>query len=473
VSLRTPLSIRASFFLLSVCFFPAFAQKRAVSPAKKPAQSAQSVPDSKQYPITELTTTGSERYDAEDILKASGLKADKSVAVSLDAVKDAAQKLVDSGAFAEINYKHTAALGGMKVEFAVGDKDDDQFIKCDFANIVWLPEKDLLIELHDRVPLFNGTVPRSGTLTSDVAQALQTLLKERGVSANVETEHEDAINGDPATELMTYRVADVEIKIAKIELAGASPEMQTEAENTAKQITGLIYNRATVKRFIDRNLRNVYLKLGYLRATFATPETTVLPDSAGNKTSIAINIPVIEGRIYKAGGLRWTGNRAMLSESLSPYLHLTQGTIVDGVQLAKDVNKLRTHYASLGYLRMTLTPRPSYDDNAGIVNYEMPIKEGDLFSMGKFDVEGVTPASAEKIRLAWQLREGEPFDPAYLSDFFKKFRMPPNTGYLVDEVAGERPNSVDVTVIFCAPNDPCKPKNENHLYTPPASEEDK
>jgi outer membrane protein assembly factor BamA len=238
-------------------------------------------------------------------------------------------------------------------------------------------------------------------------------------------------------------------------------------------ITGLIYNRATVKRFIDRNLHNVYLKHGYLRASFAEPVINVLPDSSGSTTNIALTIPVTEGRVYKAGGVRWTGNRAMTSESLMPYLHLKQGTVVDGAQLKKDIDGLRTHYASLGYLHMTLVPRPSFDDNAGIVNYEMPVKEGDLFSMGKFDVEGLSPGSAEKIRQAWQLREGEPFDPTYVAEFFKKFRMPPNTGYLVDELEGERPKSVDITVIFCAPNDPCKAKNENHLYTPPVPDEEK
>src|SRR5207248_8486875 len=120
----------------------------------------------------------------------------------------------------------------------VGDKDDDQFVKCDFANIVWLPEKELLIELHDRVPLFNGTVPRDGTLADDVAKALQALLKEHGVSANVANEHQDPVNGDAATELVTYRVSDVDIRIAKVELAGASPAMQAEADAAAKQISG-------------------------------------------------------------------------------------------------------------------------------------------------------------------------------------------------------------------------------------------
>jgi outer membrane protein assembly factor BamA len=390
----------------------------------------------------------------------------------LDDVKVAAQKLIDSGVFTEVNFKHTAAPGGMKVEFTVADKDDNQFMKCDFANIVWLGEQELLIELHDRLPLFNGTVPRDGALTGEVAKALQEVLKEHGVTANVATEHQDPVNGEASTETMTYRVADIDIRIAKVELSGASEAMQAEGDVASKQIIGLVYNRATVKRFIERNLRNVFLRRGRLRAAFGAPEVKALSESGG-VTNVALTIPVTEGPVYKAGAVRWTGNKKMSPESLNPYLHLTRGTILDGAQLAKDIEKLRYHYATLGYLRMTLTPRPVFDDNAAIVNYEMPIHEGDLFSMGKFDVEGLQPASAEKVRLAWKLREGDSFDPSYIKDFFAKFRMPANTEYIIDEVEGETPKSVDVTVIFCVPGAPCKPKNENRLYTPPAEDEGK
>lgn len=466
------MSSRILFLVLLLCASSLVAQKRPAAPLRKPQQSA-APGQAGRYPIIELTTTGSERFDAEDILKSTGLKKDKTIETPLDDVKAAAQRLVDSGAFAQVSYRHMATPGGMKVEFELGDKDDDQFVKCDFANIVWLPENDLLVELHDRVPLFNGTVPRDGTLADDVEKALQALLKERGVSATVADEHVDAINSDPATEVMAYRVADIDIKVAKVELTGASAEMQAEAQATSKQITGLIYNRTTVKRFIDHNLQNVYLKHGYLKAKFGERQITELPDSAGSTTNIAINIPVTEGGIYKWGGLRWTGNKAMLADSLTPYLHFDPGKVIDGVQLSKDVDKLRAHYASLGYLHMTLTPRPSFDDAASIANFDMPIKEGDLFSMGKFDVEGLDKGSAERMRQSWQLREGEPFDPAYLKEFFKKFRMPENSAYLVDEVEGERPKSVDVTIVFCAPKDPCKPKNETRLYTPPPSEEEK
>src|ERR1700704_4124736 len=101
---------------------------------------ATALADAQQYPLVKLSATGSERYLSEDILRSTGLSEDKTKEVPLAAVQAAAEKLNATGAFAEVKYKHTATPGGMKVQFELVDKDDDQFVPCNFDNIVWLPE---------------------------------------------------------------------------------------------------------------------------------------------------------------------------------------------------------------------------------------------------------------------------------------------------------------------------------------------
>jgi outer membrane protein assembly factor BamA len=457
------------FSALLIFTAPAWAQRRTTTPSKRPAPAGKKEATDSQ--TVDILVSGSERYDEDDIIKASGLKKDKKVAPSVDEIRAAAQKLADSGAFAQVNYKHSASANGTKVEFIFADRDDDQFVACDFSNFVWLPEKELLMELHDRVPLFNGTVPHDGTLANEVADSLQILLKERGIDAAVTHEHEEPINDDSPSETMLYRVADVDIRIVKVELPEASPEMQSEASVAAKQITGQVYDRVAVKRFIDHNLRNIYLRHGYLKATFGAPDIKVLPEANRSAVNVSILVPVNAGHAYKAHDVRWSGNKAMLAESLDPYLHLLPGVTVDGVRLKEDVDWLRYHYAALGYLHMLLDVNPVFNDAAGWVDYQMAVKEGDLFEMGKFDVERMPSALAESLRHAWQLREGQPFDPSYLQMFVQKMKPPANSIYLVDESQGERPKSIDVTIILCGPSDPCKAKSDNRLYTPPKSDD--
>jgi outer membrane protein assembly factor BamA len=457
--------------LLGFLTSPLCAQKRSAPTPKKPGQSVHV--EGGQYSISEITVSGSERYDAEDVIKFTRLKSGKDTTVSLDEVKAAAQKLADSGAFSQVNYKHIAAPKGVKIEFTLGDIDDSHFIKCEFQNIAWFNERELLVELHERVPLFNGTVPRSGTLADDVGNALQALLHEHDLSAEVVVEHQDPVNGDRDTEAMAYRVANVDMKIAKVTLEGISQDMQPIAEAVSKRLSGSNYSQQILARFTSQNLRDVYLQHGYLRATFGPPRVKVLPGSTATSANVEVGIPVIEGQAYKAHDVRWSGNKAMSSEKLDGYLpFLIPGVTVDGLRLKRQLDFVRYQYAQLGYLHMLLSSKPVFNDVTGIVDYEMSVKEGDLFEMGKFEVQSPDKVFNEKVRLAWKLREGDPFDPKYLNNFLQNIKGPRNSAFLVDEAQGERPRSIDVTIIVCAASDPCKPNAENRLYTPPPGIED-
>ncbi|MCU1309664.1 MAG: hypothetical protein JWO20_789 [Candidatus Angelobacter sp.] len=419
--------------------------------------------NAQKYPIVKLTASGSERFPAEDILRSTGLTENRTTEVPLTAVQAAAQKLNASGAFAEVKYKHAATPGGMKVEFEFVDKDDDQFIPCDFENIVWLHEAELTEELHKLVPLFNGTVPRDGTLTQEVSAALQSVLKQKGVTSNVTASVQEPTNTG-TSEAVSFIAADVEVKVARVTTPGVSPALTAALDAEAKRLIGTTYNRSTLNKFAERNLRAVYVKRGYLRATFSTPTVEVLSNDAG-QTSIAAAIPVTEGPLYKFGLLRWSGNKVVPSEELNKMIHPAPGEMVDGAEFTKQANAVRTRYASLGYMHMLLTPNPTYNDAAGTVSYELVVNEGDLFAMGKFEIEGLQPASEQAVRQAWKLREGDPFDSTYVRKFFFQFRLPIDTPYVVEESEGERPKTVDLTVMFCKPKDPCRPRAESHLFT--------
>ncbi|MCU1285193.1 MAG: hypothetical protein JWO13_1543 [Acidobacteriales bacterium] len=427
-----------------------------------------------KYPIVKLTASGSERYLAEDILHYTGLAENKSVDVPLAAVQAAAEKLNASGAFAEVKYQHTIAPGGMKVEFTLVDKDDDQFVPCEFDNVVWLPEAELATELHNRVPLYNGTVPREGGMTDDVVAALQGLLKQRGVETNIVSSLQEPTNTG-SSETVQFRAVDLEVKVARFAVSGASSGLARELDAEGKRMIGLTYNRGTLNKFIEKNLRSVYLKRGYLRASFASPVIDVLPAApAGNSAlvEVAISVPVMEGLAYRLGAMQWTGNKAVSAADLQSSLRAAPGQTVDGSALSRGENAIRAQYARLGYLHMLLTSEPTFDDAAHTVNYKYTVNEGDLFRMGKLEVEGRQPSAAAKIHLAWKLREGDPFDASYVRTFVADLKATANAPFIVEESEGEHAKTVDLTLIFCTSNQPCRPTAENHLFSAQDAEQE-
>jgi outer membrane protein insertion porin family len=418
-----------------------------------------------QYKITAIQVTGSNRYSAEQVEKAAGLKVGEFA--TLDAVRDAAQSLINSGAFAQVEYRHAASPGGMKVQLSLEDKPDKEFIGCDFQNLVWFPEDELLAKLQEHVPLFWGKVPMTGNLPEIIARELTSMLQEKGVAGHVSASAETDRAGN--TSGFEFNVDDVELHIAQIVFEGASPDLSRELAEAARSLVGLTYHRSTVEGFVQKQLKNIYLQKGFLQAAFGPPVASIAAQQGGD-VQVRISLAVTEGPMYRFGKVQWSGVKAMPPEKAAAIVPTPAGFLVNGVKLQQSLRILRGLYANSGYLHMLLKAKPDFHPESRTVDYSMEVDEGPLFSMGKLEFEGLTAQSEEKLRQLWKMREGEPFNEQYFREFFKTFRLPNGAAYVVDKTEGERPNTVDITIRFCNPNNPCRPA-ESHLYEPPAEEE--
>src|ERR1035441_6235113 len=100
--------------------------------------------------------------------------------VNVDMLKKAADRLMETGALAKLEYKYTSLSSGVSVEYQVSDASD--FLPCRYENIVWMGSQELTTEVHELVPLFNGETPTSGTLVDQVAEAISAVLERHGVT---------------------------------------------------------------------------------------------------------------------------------------------------------------------------------------------------------------------------------------------------------------------------------------------------
>jgi len=414
-----------------------------------------------QHPIADLRATGSQRYSAEDIIRAAGLEKTKNP-VALNAVKEAAERLVASGAFREVGYRHTAVLGGMRVEFQVADADS--FVPASFENIVWLPPAELQAEVRKRVPLFQGTLPgkTESNLPDLVATAVQAILAERGVKTRVSvTPKTDA---DAVTAFL-FRADDVTVRIGRFDFTGASPALGQALEIASRESVGKAYDRTSLAAFIQHSLLPVYRSRGYLRAAFGEPDVKVLTQE-GNEATLNVSLPVTEGAAYRFDSLTWSGNQVLSTDVLNAYINLQPGQPMNAVQLEQDLGKLRADYGQKGYMNIRVEPQPRFDEANARVRYEIAVSEGELFNMGKLDISGLTRLSADLVRQRWRLREGEPFDPGYVQRYFAENPLPEGVTCAFERSAGEAPNTIDLTLIFCREGKKCTPATMDLIELP-------
>jgi outer membrane protein assembly factor BamA len=392
--------------------------------------------------LVSVHLVGSNRYNDDDLAIATGLKIGD--AATPQDFKAAADKLVASGVFEEVRYQYQPAGTGYAVQFTVSDVP--QFLPVLFDNFVWYTEKQLIDVVRQRVPLFKGELPTAGDMVDQVTDALQADLDTRGVPGQVRFLPESNLSGD--VERGVFTIEGIKVRIASVKFTGAdSDRSMLDAE--AHKLINTSYQLSIVRRFAEFNLRPLYLARGYLKVTFGEPVTELLQNDA-REPAVTVSIGVNPGTQYRMGNLVWSGNKAFSAEELNNAMKQKPGMVLDAIEFVKDIEQIQQLYGSKGYLRAKVSPHESFDDAQRTVAYSMNVQEGSQYRLGSVDLDGLDKLTMARLREAWKLREGEPFDTGYERVYMKLIgpTLAPNVSVSVSHEMNDESKTVDVTMKF-------------------------
>jgi outer membrane protein assembly factor BamA len=430
------------FLLLIVALISSSAaQKRSTTAAKlAPGDPAK---------LIALKVTGTTRYSDQEILAASSLQLGRP-ATDAD-FKEAVQSLGNSGLFKAISYTYSSSDKGVKLELQIADADKTKLVPAHFENFVWFTDDELLAALRPRVPLFKQLLPLTGNLADRVTEALQAILTGKHLPGRVSFLRESDQEGG-ALHGINYQVEQVDIRIHDVAFPGSSSEQSALLQAAARHLIGAVYGRTALTATASFDLLPVYLQRGFLKASFGTSSARVLPQPASADqqapTDLEVDaiLPVLPGKIYSTSSVDWKGNSALSIAEVAPLIHLPPGQPADAVRLAGDLETVRKLYRSRGYMTVQISSNADLNDEKSAVRYDLNIVEGDLYKMGELEILGLDTQSTARMRAAWTLREGEPYNSEYL----KKYKE--ETGALLPRgldwavTTHETPDTKDKTV---------------------------
>ncbi len=415
-------------------------------------------PTSPTYKLLKVKVTGSKRFTSDEIAAASGLPAG-TIAHEED-FKKAARQLGESGAFSNVAYTFSYSSSGTRLEFQVTDAD--KFVFARFTDFVWFTDEDLLQKIHERVPLFKGELPANGRLPDQVSDVLQALLVENGIPGHV-----DYLRNNSKSEQLEsfdYKVAGVSIRIHQAEFPGAGPDELPLLQIAAEKLIDLEYSREFMANFVQHTLLPIYREHGYLRASCGAAQPKVVkpsaPDPSDNRTKptfVDVIFPVAPGVPYKLTRWDWSGNKAIPSDKLEPFLHIKPGQTANTVQLDNDLRSVQQLYGSLGYVLATIKANAEFDDAAETVVFHLLVNEDAVFHMGELEFRGIDNNLTARLRAAWKLRPGDVYDSTYLKEFLPQARklLPPSLDWEVAShvtvLAGSKTVDVDLQYTAKAP----------------------
>jgi outer membrane translocation and assembly module TamA len=103
-------------------------------------------------------------------------------------------------------------------------------------------------------------------------------------------------------------------------------------------------------------------------------------------------------------------------------------------------------------MAVEVKPVPHLDDANGTASYELQVNEGELYRMGDVEIHGLDSRTTDRMRLAWGLKEGDPYDAGYPQRFLKQTGnlIAPNIkwGVSIHESVNQKEKTVDVELRF-------------------------
>ena len=359
-----------------------------------------------RFHLVRVVVTGSTRYSQDDVTRASGLVIN--ALVTQDDLQAAANRLGTSGAFASVEFLFKMVAGtrdGVEADFTV--KDAAKSLPAVFENFVWLSDADLRQVLHQALPLYDGSLPLSGTMADDLKAALVRLQTEKGLPADVSYNLFAEMGQPPSA--YKFKLENANIKIRDFRFSGAgqlSPELLAKAVSAAK---GGDYLRSETEKMLSLTVPQLYREHGYLKVALAEVRPT-LEDGA-----VVVNVAVTEGDQYRLARFSWLGNTLISSDDLSKIITLKPGEPVNASKLDSDLTQARRLFRKFGHESAQIMAKPAFAENN--VTYTFEVREGDLYRMGKLEIEGLDAENTRQLLQAWKLSPGSPYDDTYLRQF--------------------------------------------------------
>jgi outer membrane protein assembly factor BamA len=365
--------------------------------------------------IGAIHSSGQKRFSEAKVITASGLQTGK--VFDLTAVEAATQKLAQSGAFDEVQFKYRPDNGKMNVEFVV--KEATRFHRCTYDNFVWASSKEIEDFVRAEISLFDGYAPESGNLPDEIARSLEHFLLQRGIAGQVDRLQYARAIGDPNWEHL-YSVNGPIIRVQTVVFQGVKGIDEGLLQKEAKPLLGRNYSLVECRKYAEASFVPVYRERGFLRVNIGNPAGQLLKQTGGSsELPIQVNYPVEEGLAYDWGAASWDGNHEASTEELNALLSMKHGERANGKKLDAGWEAIQAAYGKKGYMEARLKPDTAFDEASHKVEFHVQVTEGSQYRMGEFSVKGVPMQTAERLKSRWKLKSGDIYDASYMSEFLK------------------------------------------------------
>lgn len=390
-----------------------------------------------------ITFTGVSSYSQTELLTFTGLK--PGATSSAAEVQAAAQKLNDTGLFADIRF----SSGPQGLTYILKPMPATNLLTARFPNLVWWSDSELTDALRARVALYRGSIPISGNLQDQVSTALTAMLAEKGVTAKISAVSSGEAPGATPSAI-SFEVTSPEIRIHSVTFTSASPAMQAKLDAIGKDFSGQDFDQYATSASIKSQVLAIYNDAGYLDTAIQNISHTAPQASAGT-----INLDMVaaiqEGDPYRISAITWAGSDVLSTVDFDKQLKLHPEDIASRTALREGLTILARAYYAKGFQDAKIQAPVSRDTTTHHVSYAIRVIPGDQYRIKTINALGLNDQQRKDFATSWHMNPGDFYDVTYLNSFLlRNSAIQSLRGYSATYKAASDPNThlVDLTLTF-------------------------
>ena len=257
----------------------------------------------------------------------------------------------------------------------------------------------------------------------------------RSVEASVAEDSEGALR-------VTFRVAEgAKLKIERIVITGnqfhSTKAIRKAMDTSEKGFFSFITDSGTFKKDVLENdvrkIEALYQNSGFLDSKISEPVV------GRGKKGLIVTIRIFEGRQYRVGEIRFSGESGIPEETLRKTVKLNRGDLFNRETLLSDLLALTTLVNDEGYAQALVSPGVEKRKEYPVADVTYRFERGTKFRFGKVEISGNTKTLDRVVRRNLDVSDGRTYSATGLKTSKENLTR---TSYFKDVKISTAPSAV-------------------------------
>jgi len=354
-----------------------------------------------EFRVVAVEVRGASRVAPDAIRKVMATQAGQEL--DLDKIRQDVKAIYRMGYFRDVTFDTEEIPGGYRLTVVVAEKPIVGAVQIEGNKDVETTDLRAALTVKERSLYQEEKVKESASKLAEVCKNKGYV--DASVEASVAEDSEGALR-------VTFRVVEGERrKIERIVITGnrfyPTKEILKAMDTSEKGFFSFLSDSGVFKKDVletdVRKLEALYQNKGFLDSKIFEPVV-----SRGKK-GLIVTIRIFEGRQYRVGEIRFSGESGIPEETLRKTVKLARGDLFNRETLMSDLLALTTLVNDEGYAQALVSPGVEKRKEYPVADVTYRFERGTKFRFGKVEISGNTKTLDRVVRYNLDVSDGRTY----------------------------------------------------------------